>query len=312
MAIGAAVFMTLVLLVFVLKVVEGVLFQPANTVRAFFQALSDRNADAASVLVVPDPKQDLTGTDLRGGAVLKSSGYTPPTAVKLEPVIPVEDDQATVGVSYSVGGREQRVKLTLERDEQASVAGLFREWRIVKGAIGEAHVQVETADTVLVADTPASSESGMLQTYGYPGGYQVTLPDQPLLEAEPVIAYTGADRYSELGVLQPVVKATVQNEVDRQVRTFLDRCSKGTEITRESCPYPWSNYPSPDRVKIKVLSYPKCEITVSRGQVTASGTGQIRIRQPSFFGVDESTPGFTVSGGVTTMNNAVTFQYVAQ
>ncbi|WP_049562595.1 hypothetical protein [Nonomuraea sp. SBT364] len=311
-AVGAAVFMTLVLLVLVLKIVEGVLFQPANTVRAFFQALNDRDADAAGALVVPDPERDLTGTDLRGGAVLRSPGYTPPTAVEAGPVVPAEDDQATVGVSYSVGGQRQQVMLTLERDERATVAGLFREWRIVKGAIGEAYTQVETAGPVLVAGASASAEYDVLRAYGYPGGYRVTLPEQPLLEAEPVIAYTGADRYAEPGVLRPVVKATVQDEVDKQVRTLLDRCSKGTEITRENCPYPWSNHPGPEQVKIKVVSYPTCEITVSRGQVTARGTGQVRIRQPSFFGVDESTTEFTVSGDVTALDNAVTFQYVPQ
>jgi hypothetical protein len=310
-AIGAAVFMVLVVLVVVLKIVEGMFFQPENTVRAFFQALSDRDAVVADSLVIPDPKQNVTGVDLRGSTVLKSSGYTPPTAVDLGPVTAGKNNQATMNVSYSLGGQQQQVMLTLKRDEQAK-AGLFHGWRIVKGVIHEAYAQVDVADSVLVAGTPAKVESSMLRGFGYPGGYQVTLPEDPLLQADPIVAYAGVDTDAQPGVLQPVVKPTANDEVDRQVRRYLDKCSKGTEIELTSCPSPWSYYSRLDGLKIKVLSYPTCEITFSQGQAVVRGAGQVRVRQKSFLGIDERTYDYTVSGSVTTMNGSVTFHYAAQ
>ncbi|MGA5760646.1 hypothetical protein [Nonomuraea bangladeshensis] len=306
LGIGVAVFMALVVLVVTLKIVQGVFFTPESTVRAFFQALADRDAGAAGGLVTPAPGRELAGEDLRGDAVLKSSGYSPPMGLRVEPAAAGEDDQATVNVSYLLAGQPQRRTFTLKRDERAT-AGPFRAWHIVEGAIEEVYVRAETAETVLVAGTPAIVSRGLVNAFGYPGAYQVTLPEQPLLRADPVTAYPGVDRHIPVALLRPTVKPTAQGEVDRQVRTFLDQCSEspGTEDT--NCPRPWAFLSSPDLTQVKILRYPTCEITISQGQVLVRGEFQAGVQRKPPYGYS-GTSTYVVSGIVTATDGAVVFQ----
>ncbi|MEU6730824.1 hypothetical protein ABZ917_44560 [Nonomuraea wenchangensis] len=306
LVIGVAVFMALVVLVVMLKIVQGVFFTPENTVRAFFQALADRDADAAGGLVTPPPGHELVGEDLRGDAVLKSSGYSPPTAVRLEPAALGENDQATITASYLLAGQPQQRTFTLKLGERAT-AGAFRTWHIVEGAIQEVYARAETAETVLVAGTPAIVSRGLVSAFGYPGAYQVTLPEQPLLQADPVTAYPGVDRHTPVALLQPTVKPTAQGEVDRQVRTFLDRCSESTEADDTGCPLPWSALASPDMAQIKILRYPSCEITISQGQVLVRGEFQASVRRKPPYGFS-GTSTYVVSGVVTATDGGVVFQ----
>ena len=96
------------------QIAEHRYFRPEGTVPAFFRALGDRDADAAGKLLTLVPGS--VGRELLRDPVLKAAGYTPP-------------EDATVRVSFGLGGQRYEQSLHLVRDSE-STAGLFHRWHL--------------------------------------------------------------------------------------------------------------------------------------------------------------------------------------
>jgi hypothetical protein len=317
LVIGLTIFGMLVALVGTLKVVERYFFQPEHTVAAFFDALGDRDATGARDLLLPTGKE--YNQALLQRTVLESAGYTPPTAVRVEQTTS-EGDQATVRVGFSLNGQRRILILDLRRDDHAT-AGLFHRWRIV-GGLYPVSVSVSGVDSVLVAGAsiPFTEGNSTVRLAAYPGGYQVTLPDQPLWEAVPAVAYAGiTEGQGDPGVvtLEPAIKSSVRATIDQQVRSYLDDCARSTTLTPEKCPFSTYSYYKVRNVQWKIVKYP--EYTVGRSYsglvvvtTTSYGEADVTGQEVSSFGnvtyPFSASDAFSVSGTVAVSGNAVVFQ----
>lgn len=316
LVIVLAVFGALVVLVGSLKVVEHHLFSPERTVASFFDALDDRDATAAGELLLPGdgPYDDSV---LRND-VLTSPGYTPPAAVRVERV-ESESDRATVRATFSLGGAAHQLTFDVRRDDHAS-AGLFRRWRI-QGGVHPLTVTVPGSDSVVVAGAPVPV-TGLYSTVtlaAYPGAYQVSLPDHPLFEAAPAVAYAGiADDETDPGavMLEPTVSSGARATIDQRVRSYLDECAKSTTLAPEGCPFSAYAYYAVSDVRWKIVEYP--EYTVSpdySGQVvvTTTNEGEAEVVGEETAGLVGGTYPFTdsdtfvVSGTVVVAGDTVAF-----
>ncbi len=317
LVIGLAIFGMLVALVSALKLVEHYFFQPQHTVASFFDALRDRDATAARNLLLPTDEQ--YNQVLLQRAVLKSAGYTPPTAVRVEKT-DSEEDRATVRVSFSLNGQRHMLTLDLRRDDHAT-AGLFHRWRIA-GIVYPLSVSVSGVDSVLVAGVPVpfTEDNSTVTLAAYPGGYQVTLPDQPLWEAAPAVAYAGiTDVEDDPGsvTLEPTIKSSVLATIDQQVRSYLEDCAKNTTLAPKKCPFSTYSYNTVRNVQWRIVKYP--EYTVGRrysGQVvvttTSYGEADVTGQKEASFGSGthpfSDTDTFSISGTVAVFGSTVTFQ----
>ncbi|WP_188188949.1 zinc ribbon domain-containing protein [Nonomuraea sp. SYSU D8015] len=317
--IGLAVFLVLAVLVSGLKVVESSFFRPESTVARFFDALRDRDAALARSLLVPT--DDIDNPVLLQSKVLKSSGYIPPADVRVEEAQKTEseseDDEVTVRASFTLDQERRSVTLRLRRDEQR-VAGVFHRWRI-KGGVYQITAHASGAESLLVAGEVVPVNRSYVMLDAYPGGYRVSLPDQPLWEANPVVAYAGTDvagyAVDEVS-LEPVIKSSARAAIDQQVRSYVDNCAKSTLLAPENCPFSAASWYEVRNVRWKIVTYP--EYVVERGysgEVTLSSTeyGEASVTGREVYGFSsgsqpyEETTRFYVSGSVVVLEGAVTF-----
>jgi hypothetical protein len=315
--LGLAIFGALVVLVGTLQVVGRVYYRPAGIVAAFFDALGHRDASAARGLLLPTGAE--VDQPLLQRAVLASAGYTPPGAVRIGRTDSA-GDQATVAVSFSLGGQRHGLTVGLRRDGHTT-AGLFDRWRITDG-LYPLNVDAPGVNPVLVAGTPISWTGGdaTAALTAFPGGYRVSLPDQPLLQAAPVTAYAGitdAGGDSATGALQPTIKSSVLTAIDQQVRSYLDGCARSTVLTPDNCPFQAYSYYDVRDVRWKIVKYP--EYTVDRdesGQVVVTTTvdGEADVTGREVYDYTAVTYPFSdsdlfsVSGTVTADGAGVTFR----
>jgi hypothetical protein len=318
LVIGLAIFGMLVALVSAVKVVENQFFQPEHTVISFFDALGNRDATAARNLLLPPTDEEYSQALLQPAA-LKSAGYSPPTAARVEQT-DSKDDRATVRVSFSLNGRRHALILDLRRDDHAT-AGLFHRWRIA-GGVYPVSVSAAGVDSILAAGAPIPFTVGTstLTLAAYPGGYQVTLPDQPLWEAAPTVAYAGiTDGVSDPGAvtLEPTIKSGVRTTIDQQVRSYLDDCAKSTTLAPDNCPFSKYSYYEVRDVRWTIVKYPQYAVGRSySGQavVTNTGDGEADVTGQEVWSYGSGTypysasATFRVSGTVAVTGSAVTFQ----
>lgn len=317
--IGLIVFGLLATTVGVLKGAEHFRFSPAHTVSAFFHALGDRDATAARALL--DSSGEEFDPTLLQPKILRSPGYTPPTGVRVKRVRSIGRSQATADVSFRLGGQRRSLSLTLLRDAHAT-AGLFHQWRIV-GGIYPVEVAAPGVDSVLMAGVPVrlATEDSDSQTSlaALPGGYKVTLPEQPLLEAAPTVAYAGLTDEVATVTLGTSLRSSARAAIDQQVRAFLDGCATSTSLEPDGCPFAsFSAFGDVRDVHWKIVTYP--DYTVGQdesGQVVVTGTGtgtgeaDVTGQEVSAFGTepfsDEAT--FSLDGTVMLSGGTITFQY---
>ncbi|WP_347599011.1 hypothetical protein [Acrocarpospora sp. B8E8] len=301
--------------VVVLKIVERGFFHPENTVTSFFEALGDRDAASARDLLLPI--REPYSLALLQSAVLKSRGYTPPADVRVEQTDATRD-RASVQVSFVLNGQRRWLSLDLRRDAQATV-GLFHQWRISDGGLHPITIEFDEVDSLLVAGTPIppASDRTIAELAAPPGGYTVSLPDQPLWEASPVVAYAGIDErgWSRTVRLEPTIKADARAEIDPQVRSYLDRCAQSTTLVPEKCPFSAYPYSTVRNVKWKIVKYPEYELSDYAGQVSIStitdGEATVTGDSVGYFGGTDpfsTTDRFAVSGNVELVGDTLTFQ----
>jgi hypothetical protein len=322
LTIAVIVLAVLALAAGVLQVVQRDVYGPAHTVTAFFDALDRRDAVAARRLLAP--VGDGYDHTLLQNAALKPDGYTPPEDVGVEKVEDVDNGAATARVSFLLGGGRHTLDLALRADRHAA-GGLFRGWRIT-GGLYPLEVNAAGVDTVLVSGVAvALTTDGSMGGSGavlaaLPGGYRVSLPDQPLWEAAPTTAYAGfTDREADTGTatLRPTVKSSARTLIDQQVRSYLDSCARSTELAPPNCPFAaYSFYDDVRDVHWKITTYPSYTLDEDySGHLVVSGSdeGEADVTGQEVDGFGEAYPlrysdDFTIEGRVVVSGNTVTFQ----
>ncbi len=321
LAIAVIVLAALALVAGALQVVQREVYGPAHTVRAFFDALDHRDAVAARRLLVP--LGDGYDHTLLQNAALKPDGYTPPKNVRVEKVEDRDDGAATARVSFSLGGGRHALDLALRADRHAA-GGLFRGWRIA-GGLYPLDVNAAGVDTVLVAGvavaltTDGSMEGSGVTLAALPGGYRVSLLDQPLWEAAPATAYAGfTDREAGTGTatLRPTVKSSARTLIDRQVRSYLDSCAHSTDLAPANCPFAAYSFYDVRDVRWKITTYPSYTLDEDySGRLVVNGTdeGEADVSGEEVDDFGEAYPfsyrdDFTIEGRVVVSGSTVTFQ----
>lgn len=209
----------------------------------YFAALADRDAAAALALVEDRPRE----MTLLGDETLKHPDYTPPSDPYLErvSVYPVTAKSPTVvRASYLVGRLRQQLDLSLVR------SGLG--WRIYLGWADIVANTRRVLPLVVAGTLVPKSDRGMVPAF--PGSYVVRLAEQPLFEAPPVTVYAGAGTGNRLELR---LRGPHQDELERQVREYLDACAATAEFPRPGCPFRRaSGAENPPISSRKVVRYP--------------------------------------------------------
>jgi hypothetical protein len=172
-----------------------------DTVAAYFDALTNRDAERVRSLLIINPSDvfDYDTTTLLTAATLRNAGYTPPHQIQIGTVTTqLEHNQARVEVSFQAGRTRQTLSMPLQREAN----GAGHRWLITGGTsaltlpavVGEGFAPTGI-DALLVAGTrvawrqATSSPEKPLQAL--PGDYAITIPAQPVYECVPIRVAAG-------------------------------------------------------------------------------------------------------------------------
>lgn len=195
-------------------------FGPEDIVHSYFDALADRDADAAWSML------DHRGSRgaLLAQRALESDGYHPPAEVEVDGVSR-DGDRAVVTVAFEVDGVAQRLGITL-----AEGSGLLRRWQIDNGLFS-----VELADRATFGGLSLAGvevgESGRI--VAFPGGYEVTAADHPLFTLDSSTAIAGGEPVA----VSLSVHAGGERAIEEQVRSYLDGCVSQSTLVPDGCPF---------------------------------------------------------------------------
>lgn len=245
----------LVVVVLVLLVVGLVVYRatgpgPQDAVTEYFACLAKRDARCALAQLKP---QEGTFTweppdaRLMTGSVLRSKDYTPPSRVRVgEPA--GDGDTRSVRVTYDLLGRQRSEVLAVSKAPGSGLRGhwLIDEWR-ENGATGllaivrpKAQAYQVNGQRLVSSRQPKDSASDQSPAFKYsvfPGRYQVSIPDNPLLESASKVAVlpmAAAEADVRLGM---TVKESAKTEVRRQVKAHLEQCVTVNSLNPPNCPF---------------------------------------------------------------------------
>ncbi|WP_159798388.1 hypothetical protein [Puerhibacterium puerhi] len=223
------------------SVVNATVFGPEKVVARYAEALADGRPSAAFAVAdpdVPSEQRDLltdqfyadvehrvTGADVRGASV---SG-----------------DTATVEVVYDQDGAKASQTYTLTREGHRF--GVFDSWTLQTPPV----VTVDLSAYVLDPSLESYAVNGVERTTAdagfvlhlLPGAYEVTVPEQPLLESASLSFTVGADGSTEglesTDVDQALLGYWPADETlrtaEEQARAHLDGCMASTEVEVPDC-----------------------------------------------------------------------------
>lgn len=260
---GVSVGLVLVMAVATL-VVRAVFFAPDDLVRAYFDALADRDADRAWSMLAGDtsgPRHPLLQS-----STIDGSGYHPPADVAIER-LSRDDGRAVADVTFQVEGQAMRLSLGLNPGRH----GLLQRWEIDNGLFGVQVAGPADTELLLAGTRVAADRAGTVS--GFPGGYTVALPDHPLLELPPTVAVTGGEPVTASAVLRD----SGAQEIERQVYAYLDECLASGQLEPEGCQFSASEqeiFTTYLDVSWSLIEYPALSYEVTpEGSVYVWGSG---------------------------------------
>jgi hypothetical protein len=289
-------------------VIRSTVSSPASAVRGFFDALADRDADAALGALTPEPPEG----ELFSDAVLRSEAYSPPREVDVAEVT-VDGREAAAEVTYTIDDREQSVLLRLRREE-GLLDSVFHRWQVVDG-VGQLRLgDVPEEITVNGQRIPAYDAEGPRILPALPGGYQVGVPEgDPLWEPRSVPAQVAPQDATDVSV-PLAARPEVRESVEQQVRDLLEVCAASTELIPPGCPFGYARTLAED-VAWRIAEYPRLSLTAGREAdravvlVGTSREGEAVITGTQrFVGEFEESVPFPVSGVATVQGDSVLFQ----
>lgn len=200
-------------------IVGKVAYSPEGPVEDLVAAFND--GDAARVARLTGCTARLCQPNALG------EGYEPPKRMRIAEVAmggSTSPDTADVIVSYELAGQQRTSPIRVRRE-----SGLLpQSWAIEAGTVGALQIDAPSVRTVRVAGLDLQPVAGRREP-ALIGTYTITVAgDDPLYEGEPVKASISGDlrRGPVTSVdLRAAVKQSTKDEVNAQVRTFLDKCA---------------------------------------------------------------------------------------
>ncbi|WP_328422709.1 hypothetical protein OG470_09260 [Micromonospora sp. NBC_00389] len=191
---------------------------------------------------------------------LNDPGYTPPSKPKVT-ILYALADTSKVKVDYRLGQGNSQLELTLIRTD-----GWSGGWTIQNGLLPLPMPMNDTGwDTYNVAGTLVPASRPRIEAV-FPGMYQIAPLANTVREADPVTVQAGAPDDSRRFVVR--LRPTVLQEIEPQVRAYLDKCAGSTDLEPPGCPFHGvSNGPVTD-VNWTITAYP-----ILRVQLAAGGEG---------------------------------------
>lgn len=249
-----------VLLVTVGYTLRTTISSPDSAVRAYFDALADR--DAAAVLSTVAPEVAQVDRDAINDAVLTSESYRPPRQVSTGEVT-VSGDSAVVAVTYRIEERGYEASLRLRRADGLADRVLPR-WLVVD-AIGTI-VLGEAPDEVMLNGQRLAghADDGPRVLAALPGGYQLGVPDDdPVWEPRTVPVRVEPQRATEVDVVM-AVRPQARQDVERRVESLLEDCAASTELMPPGCPFGYAVLAQAEDVQWRITRLPALAVSAGR------------------------------------------------
>lgn len=257
---------------FAFNIINRTVYDPAGQVRLYLQAL--QAGDGASALGI----SGATVPEDTGAAMLSSDALKNSMAelhdISVRRVAESDDGQkATVEVTYTVAGQEQRTEFTLHRS--GSHWGIFDRWQMDSFELPTVEVLAHSVDAATLNGTKVKLEDGARDfAVFYPGEYDLTYESALYSAQEQSLVVDGGEKNYQLDLgLKPSEAA--QREINHQVKTFLDSCASQNTLYPVNCPfeYSFSGRVSGD-VTWSIVEYPE---TVA--SLTDKGNWQVKNAQ---------------------------------
>ncbi|MDR7275971.1 hypothetical protein [Catenuloplanes atrovinosus] len=261
-------------------------FGPDRVALAYLRAVS--RGDAAAAMA------ERTGTasgPLLTDAVLRATGVTRPDDVRIVSTV-VDGARAQVATSFTLGGEEQLLTLTLASEERRY--GLFDRWRVVS-ELGAVSV-TDAGMPVTVAGVTVSA-GRMLPAF--PARY-------PLAVADPSDTYRATrTTVVVLGgtaevAAEPVLSASARDRITDALEAGLSACTARTDPFMTDCPFDLAGTQlvMVDRVTYDLRRPPHVDLHGSEVVTTSSGT--VDYRASMLDGTERTgTIEFNVTGSAT-------------
>jgi hypothetical protein len=305
---------------------DQALYTPDRAVQEFFEALAHKDTAALRAA-----GQCRDGALCEAGAL--GSGYVPPAGLRIREVRYGSADgqqlarlpkrtHAAVVVTYEVGGKAFDDVVPVRR------AGWFDAWsisavpgwRVVVDGSQAPQVKIAAATVKAFPENNLGNAPVVARLWAPPGVYTVTVPGDPLFEAEPMTLTVGG-REQET-TLVPVVRLRddLVAEVDRQVKARLEACAGQATVRPDTDPALLSGNDCPfsalDRYTItrgitwRITRFPRLALTPGAGRTVvvktvAEGEAEIRyewttdILEPRDWQPFSEAIAFDVAGQVT-------------
>jgi hypothetical protein len=254
----------------------------ADTVTAFYAALTDRDSARAVALLAPD-RNHPRNSRLLNDKTLHDNGYSPPSQVKVTPRPDLAAGHEGLGYEYAavqvdsvIAGVAQRQTHTLSRTAGTRLGP----WLLMDGL---GYLPVKTGyyhPTLVVAGITYRDYYGDDVFDVLPGAYVVTLV-LPLIVGGPVTVRTGGPPVR----MKLDITAETRGEVTKVIHDRIDTCTHRTDPSAPPCPLwntlDFTNLPTqgrPFRESMTVLSYPTLDLQPGAGPVDVRTTSPGRVR----------------------------------
>jgi hypothetical protein len=207
-----------------LWIVGKVAYAPEEPVEDLVAAFNDRDYARVAQLA------GCTARLCRAGAL--GEGYTPPARMEVDEVArggSTSPDSADVTVAYDLAGERRRSVVRVRRGSGV----LPQSWSIESGAVGALEIVAPSVKTVRVAGLDIVPAAGGREP-ALIGTYAVRVAgDDPLYEGTPVDATVSGDLRSRPSTsvdVRTTVKQSARDEVNTQVKAFLDGCAAQPQV----------------------------------------------------------------------------------
>jgi hypothetical protein len=261
-------------------VVGAVVYAPGKAAHAYLQAVGRGNAKQALGLLESPPADPSMLTD----DVLRAAGVQRPESVRTLSTRKDGDD-ATVQVSFRLGGTEQRMAVALHADPDDQRHGLFPNWKITSPLGTFQNPYTDGGYLPSIAGHTISGEAAL-----FPGRYPVAVTDSSgLFDVKPtdvVVLGTAADFVPPESTLSAAGKSRVADAVLQ----YLRDCT--TSAYSYGCPFDPYDVPSYRdeglSVRFRLETKPYIEVMVRGDGIVADVTGAVAYTETKYSGPDET------------------------
>ncbi|GAB3663107.1 hypothetical protein GCM10027591_14160 [Zhihengliuella somnathii] len=242
-----------------ISVVNAKYFGPTRVVADYMAALQAGDGAAALGYLGLDAPAEGNGLMLSSGPLAASAAAI--GDVEIEET-EREGDRASVRVSFGVEGRGYHTDFRLTRSGKDWL--FFDQWDLQVGKLPQVQVNAANTADIMVNGAEAPLESGTATFPVLPPAIVTASFEKDYFKAEEtsriVTEYDDAEDPVQL-VSQPTQALT--DEVDQQIRAYLDGCTEEQVLMPAGCPlgYDTADRVDADTIDWEVEEYPEIQIT---------------------------------------------------